>query len=123
MKRTITVGELRRRCEKRKPGRIILNAEDQNQNSAGNSIRFNLEFNTMAVFLNPDTIYLKNGANCVYFQRIRRIIIDDDMKLHRIVYADNTLSGFMLHIICDSENSDGTEVRYTLIDTQTEHLV
>lgn len=113
MKRTITVGELERRCRNRKPGRIIFHSNDQKWNKVASPIRFDLNFHTMQVAKNPDIIFVKNDIDSVYFQRIRHIIVDDE----------KSLLGTVLHIICDSENSDGTEVRYTLIDTQTEHLV
>lgn len=113
MKRKITVGELERLYKGRKPARFLFDAEDQEWNRVGSPIRFHMEFKTLQVSKNPDIILLRNGVDYVYFQKVRHIIVDDE----------KSLLGTVLHIICETEANDGSETRYTLVDTQTDHLV
>lgn len=113
MKRKITVGELERLYKGRKPSRFLFDAEDQEWNRVGSPIRFHMEFKTLQVSKNPDIILLRNGVDYVYFQKVRHIIVDDE----------KSLLGTVLHIICETEANDGSEIRYTLVDTQTDHLV
>lgn len=113
MKKKITVGELERLYKGRKPGRFLFDAEDQEWNRVGSPIRFHMEFMTLQVSKNPDIILLRNGVDYVYFQKVRHIIVDDE----------KSLLGTVLHIICETEANDGSEIRYTLVDTQTDHLV
>ena len=113
MKRKITVGELERLYKGRKPGRFLFDAEDQEWNRVGSPIRFHMEFKTLQVSKNPDIILLRNGVDYVYFQKVRHIIVDDE----------KSLLGTVLHIICETEANDGSEIRYTLVDTQTDRLV
>lgn len=113
MKRKITVGELERLYKGRKPARFLFDAEDQEWNRVGSPIRFHMEFKTLQVSKNPDIILLRNGVDYVYFQKVRHIIVDDE----------KSLLGTVLHIICETEANDRSETRYTLVDTQTDHLV
>ena len=113
MKRKITVGELERLYRGREPGRFLFDAEDQEWNRVGSPIRLHMEFKTLQVSKNPDIILLRNGVDYVYFQKVRHIIVDDE----------KSLLGTVLHIICETEANDGSETRYTLVDTQTDHLV
>lgn len=108
MKKTITVGELERLYKNRGPGRFLFDAKDQEWNRVGCPVRFHSEFETLQVAKNPDIIYLKNGIDFVYFQRIKRIIVDDE----------KSILGTVLHIVCETAESDGAEIRYTIIDTR-----
>ena len=105
MRKSMSVGDLKRYYEGRGVKRILFCSENQAWNKVENPLNINLTFTSMLMACNPNVICLKCGDNTMHFEKVKRIYLD----------ADRSPLGTVLDIVCGDSNTRGNDIKYTLI--------
>lgn len=105
MRRVMSVGELKRYYEGRSLRRILFCTENQAWDKVENPLKANLAFTSMLMACHPNVICLKNGDSALYFERVKRILVDDE----------RSVLGTVLDIVCGDSASKENDIHYTLI--------
>lgn len=105
MRKIMSIGELKRYYENRRPGRILFCTANQTWNKVDDPMKAVLAFTSMAMACNPNVICLKNGDNTLWFERVKNIIVD----------PDRSPLGTVLDIVCGDSASKENDVHYTII--------
>lgn len=99
---TMTAGQFKRYISSLDYSKIIFYSENQKWDYVQSPINLCLTFGELLVALNPNMICLKSGSNMVYFERVKRVIVD----------PDRSVLGVILDVICEDANKD---ICYTLV--------
>lgn len=105
MRRVMNIGELKRYYEGRSLRRILFCTENQAWVKVENPMKANLAFTSMLMACNPNVICLMNGESALYFERVKRIHVDDE----------RSVLGTVLDIVCGDNASKENDIHYTLI--------
>lgn len=105
MRRVMSVGELKRYYEGSSLRRILFCTENQAWDKVENPLKANLAFTSMLMACNPNVICLKNGESVLYFERVKRIHVDDEQSV----------LGTVLDIVCGDSANKENDIHYTLI--------
>ena len=107
MRKNMSVCDLKRYYEGRSPKRILFCVENQVWDTVENPLKASLSFSSMAIAHNPNVISLKSGENTLWFERIKRIVVD----------TGRSPLGVVLEIVCGDSAAKENDIRYTLITT------
>lgn len=105
MRRNMTVGELKRYYKGLRPRQILFCTENQAWDKVESPLKASLAFTSMVIACNPNVICLKDGENTLWFEGVRRVIVD----------TGQSFLGTVLDVICGDCESLGNDVHYTLI--------
>lgn len=105
MRKNMSIWDLKRYFEGRSPRKILFCIENQMWDTVENPINANLIFTSMIMAGNPNVICLKNGDNTLWFERVKRIIVD----------TDRSPLGVTLDVVCGDSMSKENDTHYTII--------
>lgn len=105
MKKKMSVGELKRYYENRRPKQILFCTANQAWHKVDDPMKIAMSFTSMAMACNPNVICLKSGENMVWFERVKNITVD----------SDRTPLGTVLDIVCGDSVDRGNDIHYTVI--------
>lgn len=105
MREIMSVGELKRYYDLRNPRQILFCTVNQAWNKVDDPMKAVLTFTSMVMACNPNVICLKDGENTLWFERVKRIIVD----------SDRSPLGIVLDIVCGDSASKENDVHYTVI--------
>ena len=105
MKRIMSIGDLKRYYDGHNPKRILFCTENQSWGKVENPMRVSLSFTSMVMACNPNVICLKDGENTLWFERVKRVIVD----------AERSPLGTILDVVCGDSSNKENDIHYTII--------
>ena len=87
MKKTLTVSEFRKYCEKERFACIIYHSENQEWYQCADPCKVKMAFPVMEIYENPNILYLKSGKNVLFLDRIQCVKVDTDSRVLGTIVA------------------------------------
>lgn len=105
MKKTLTVSEFKKYCEKERFTRIIYHSENQEWYQYADPCKVKMAFPVMEIYENPNILYLKSGKNVLFLDRIQCVKVD----------TESSVLGTIVAVLCGDFGAKHYDRAYTLI--------
>lgn len=103
--RSMSVSEFVKFCEELNPSCYVFATDNQRLNTEDNTLRIIARYKIMVTFFNPNTICFKDDNSSLCFERVKKVIIEQETKTVGTVFT----------IVCGDKHSPVNDSYYTLI--------
>lgn len=104
-KSKMTIGDFKRYCDTNAPQHIVFCSDNQIWNRVECPVKFSLAFSQIYTELAPNAIYLKDGDNCLWLNKVK----------YFLVWQEPSPLGMVVDVVCGDRKSNEQDTRYTLI--------
>lgn len=105
MKKTLTVSDFKKYCEKEQFTRIIYHSENQGWYQCADPCKVKMAFPAMEIYENPNILCLKSGKNVLYLDRIQCVKVD----------TESSVLGTIVTVLCGDFGAKHYDWAYTLV--------
>lgn len=100
----ISLIDFKNYCSKIQVHKYIFDTDNQLWDKFESTIRSKVEFSTMRITFNPNTVFLRSGTDFIKFERVKYII-----------FNEKSLLGTVFTFVCGNKSDTIKDVFYTII--------